>query len=126
MAAKKKSSKNKNSTKPIPDPFCESYYMHGQVGGTATWECATPNYPKFQLIFKASNPFNGAQNAEFSGNSKRPLSLAFKNAGTFEYLIRHIMRDGSNMLVGPYCVNVVPPTLFQIPPRKCPPECSAV
>ena len=106
-----------------PDPCSESYYMHGQVGATATWDCCTDNYPKFQVSFGATNPFNGTAEAAFNGEEKQPVALVLKNPGIFEYTIKHIRADGTHKRVGPYCINVAPPTLFKIPPRKCPPEC---
>ena len=123
MSVKKSTSRYRSSGKPLSDPYSPSLYLHGHVGGTATWECCTDSYPKFQLIFNASNPFNAVKKAAFSGGVKKPVVLVLKNPGVFEYLIKHIHSDGSHKVVGPYCINVAPPTFFKIPPRKCPPEC---
>jgi hypothetical protein len=122
MAAKTKSSKSGIPATVVPDPYASSYYMHGHVGSKVTWKCSMPDYPRFQLNFESSNPFNPERGATFGPNG-RALVLVLKNPGIFEYTITHFNKADNEKVVGPYQINVGPAPIFNIPPRKCPPAC---
>ncbi|HTA85298.1 MAG TPA: hypothetical protein VK729_03445 [Silvibacterium sp.] len=101
----------------VPNPDTLPVYSKAYIGATIAWKASTPSYPKFQLNFGESNPFNGRKNAKFSGETGQPLALVAKNAGDFEYKITHIKQDGSKCHTGPFAIRV------QIGPKRCPPFC---
>jgi hypothetical protein len=103
----------------VPNPDKVPVYSKAYIGTTIAWKASTPSYPKFQLNFGESNPFNGRKNAKFSGETGQPLALVAKNAGNFEYKITHIKQDGSKCHTGPFALNVQP----NIGPKRCPPFC---
>jgi hypothetical protein len=120
MATKTKSgtvAKSRDTVINVPNPDKLPVYTKAYIGATIAWKASTPSYPKFQLNFGESNPFNGRKNAKFSGETGQPLALVAKKAGAFDYKITHIKRDGSKCLTGPFALNV------RIGPRGCPPIC---
>ena len=126
MSAESEYRRNGNSANATPDPYSPSHYMHGHVGSIATWKCSTENYPDFELDFGDSNPFNDEEIGTFRGTDKQPITLVLNKAGIYQYTIKHMNPGGAEVLLGPYCINVAPPPMFLIPPRKCPPECGSV
>jgi hypothetical protein len=112
MATQRKSSKTPNVLFAVPDPDQPSKYFHAEVGGTATWECNSVNYPKFQVSFTGSNPSNKKVNAKFPGGSNQPVVIALKHAGHFNYKVRHTKANGTHKFSGPFPIIVAPPGLF--------------
>src|SRR5215472_2083564 len=100
---------NTSSPKPInvvfnlPDPDQPSMSLHGEVGGTATWQSSTPNYPRFHVSFRGANPFNNEDGAKFSGENGRPVVLTLNVAGQFDYKVEQIRTDGTRKSSGPFC-----------------------
>ncbi|MFY9935746.1 MAG: hypothetical protein WAK33_02690 [Silvibacterium sp.] len=125
MAAKTKSSKPGKTVIVLTDQKNPPDCTEAQIGGTAVWECGNPDYPEFYLTFGESNPFNGRKNAKFKGSKDQPLTLLYKNAGSFQLQVTHISKkDGSQIERGPFCITVIrPPTHFFAPPHGCPPFC---
>jgi len=124
MAAKRTFSKPVKTVTVLTNPENPQDSIQGQVGGTAKWECVKPNYPEFLLSFGESNPFNGRKNAKFKGSKDKPLTLVYKNAGTFQLHVTHIKKDGSKIDRGPFRMAISePPTHTFVPPHGCPPFC---
>lgn len=117
---------NGNSSKPIsvvfslPDPDEPKASFHGEVGGTATWQSSSTNYPNFEVQFSGSNPSNDTPNAQFGGSSSNPVVLSLNKADTFHYRIKQIKADGTHKISGPHTMSIVPQGAF-INCHACPP-----
>jgi len=121
MATNTSSPKPVNVVFNLPDPDQPSMNLHGEVGGTATWQSSTPNYPRFHVSFRGPNPVNGENDAKFSGEKGRPVVLALNAAGQFDYRIEQIKTDGTRKFSGPFSLGVAQPGEFQIHCPGCPP-----
>ena len=121
MATQAKSYNAVNAVFNVPDPDNPLYNVQAEVGGTATWNCNTPNYVEFQIIFIESNPVDSRKNATFTGTNDQPAVLSLETAGLFKYKIRHLRADGTHKVTGPYCLGVAPPEQFDVHCKGCPP-----
>lgn len=87
----------------VPNPDSLPLTTKIPIGGTATWKCSTSKYPKFQINFAESNPFNDRKNAKFKGSNSQPVALEVKKRGNFTYNIKHIKPGGGRgTLTGPF------------------------
>jgi hypothetical protein len=105
----------------VPDPDNPLYNVQAEVGGTATWNCNTPDYVEFEIIFVESNPVDSRKKATFRGTKDQPVVLSLKTAALFNYKIRHIRADGTHKVTGPYSLGVAPPEQFDAHCKGCPP-----
>jgi hypothetical protein len=124
MAATRKSIKPVRTDIILAAPHKLRECIQVQVGGTVIWQCGKPTYPEFHLTFADANPFNSRQNAKFKGSKDQPITLVFKNEGTFRFKVTHIKKDASTIDWGPFCITIIPLPICVIkPPPGCPPRC---
>jgi hypothetical protein len=121
MANKAKSSDAASVVFNLPDPDEPSKTNHAEVGGTATWNSKSLNYPEFEVSFKGANPFNNKKNAKFKGNQKQPIVLVLNIPGKFTYVVKHKKEKGNSKDSGPFCIGVAPPHKFFGRCKGCPP-----
>ena len=121
MATQTKSYNAVSAVFNVPDPDNPLYNVQAEVGGTVTWNCNTPNYVQFEVIFTESNPFDSRKNAKFSGTIDQPAVVSLNTDGLFSYKIRHVRADGSHKTTGPYSLGVCREGQFNVHCKGCPP-----
>ncbi len=95
MATRKKFSKPVHAVVTVPDPENLDATSHVELGGRIEWRCETPAFPKFEIHFGATNPFNKTPNYILKGTIDKPVVRTAKILGDHEYHVTHIPLKGT-------------------------------
>lgn len=93
----------------VPDPEKKPMASHAEVGGWMEWKSDSRDYPRFEIYFPDTNPFDESKGYTKSGTVDAPVILHPQKGGHYKYHVKHYpARQGPPIDSGPFLASVHP------------------